>query len=226
MDENVFNRKISSGQIIGESLYNLNIGLILCWGFFINWYIVTLIPIESLQQFTSGVLYLGYFGCCLIGLFLFKHSDNPIISFISYNVVVLPLGLTINLIVSDHSTSHLVTDTITSVGIVTFSMMCLSTVFPRVFAFKFLTLFIAIVLLLLVTVTEYMVLNIQHHSFNLFVALIFSGYIGYDWGRANQISKTVINSMDSAASVYMDILSLGCLIFRPFRRKRSVSQHL
>lgn len=221
MEESVFNRKISSGAIIGDSLYNLNIGLILCWGFFINWCMVTIISVDSLEDLNRWLVYIGYLSCCLLGSFLFKNSAHPFVSFISYNIVVVPLGLTLNLAINDFSTSHLVTDTITSVGFVTFMMMCLSTVFPRLFTHKFLTLLIAIALLLVVTAVECVMLNIQHQSFNLLVALIFSGYIGFDWGRANRVSKTVSNSVDSATSVYMDIVAIGCLVFRPFRRKKS-----
>ena len=56
------------------------------------------------------------------------------------------------------------------------------------------------------------------------MALIFSGYIGYDWARANAILKTLDNAIDSAAALYLDISTCSTyfthsqpsLIFRPF----------
>jgi len=40
------------------------------------------------------------------------------------------------------------------------------------------------------------------------VAAIFCGYIGYDWGKASALPKTVDNAVDSAAALYMDIINL------------------
>ncbi len=52
------------------------------------------------------------------------------------------------------------------------------------------------------------------------VALLFCGYIGYDWARANQIPKTVDNAIDSAAALYMDIINLFLRILRIMGRSR------
>ena len=40
------------------------------------------------------------------------------------------------------------------------------------------------------------------------VALLFCGYIGYDWARANAIPNTLDNAIDSAAALYLDIINL------------------
>jgi FtsH-binding integral membrane protein len=53
------------------------------------------------------------------------------------------------------------------------------------------------------------------------VVLIFCGYIGYDWGRANQIPKTYDNAVDSAAALYMDIINLFLRILRILGRSRN-----
>ncbi len=52
------------------------------------------------------------------------------------------------------------------------------------------------------------------------VVLIFCGYIGYDWGRANQIPKTLDNAVDSAAALYMDIINLFLRILRILGRRQ------
>ncbi|HCA63484.1 MAG TPA: hypothetical protein DEP73_05025, partial [Pseudomonas sp.] len=51
------------------------------------------------------------------------------------------------------------------------------------------------------------------------VVLIFCGYVGVDWGRANQIPKTLDNAIDSAAALYMDIINLFLRILRILGRK-------
>ncbi|MBR3600077.1 MAG: US12 family protein, partial [Lachnospiraceae bacterium] len=40
------------------------------------------------------------------------------------------------------------------------------------------------------------------------VVLIFCGYIGYDWAKANAVPKTIDNAIDSAAELYVDIIAL------------------
>lgn len=52
------------------------------------------------------------------------------------------------------------------------------------------------------------------------VAAIFCGYVGYDWGRANNIPKTLDNAVDSAAALYMDIINLFLRILRILGRKK------
>jgi FtsH-binding integral membrane protein len=52
----------------------------------------------------------------------------------------------------------------------------------------------------------------------LFV-LIFSGYIGYDWARANQLPKTLDNAIDASAALYLDIVNLFLRILRLLSRR-------
>ena len=40
------------------------------------------------------------------------------------------------------------------------------------------------------------------------VALIFCGFIGGDWAVAMSLEKTVDNAVDSAATLYLDIINL------------------
>ncbi|MBO7709254.1 MAG: US12 family protein, partial [Lachnospiraceae bacterium] len=40
------------------------------------------------------------------------------------------------------------------------------------------------------------------------VVVIFAGYIGYDWARAQAYPKTLDNAIDSAADIYVDIINI------------------
>ena len=66
---------------------------------------------------------------------------------------------------------------------------------------------------------EIFVFGIHHGILDWIVVLIFCGYIGYDWSRANQIPKTIDNAIDSAAALYMDIINLFLRILRILGRK-------
>lgn len=78
------------------------------------------------------VFLIGYFASCFFGIFLFQKSDNPIISFIGYNFVVVPFGLIVNLAVSRYSPT-IASDAIAITGMVTLIMMILGTLFPAFF---------------------------------------------------------------------------------------------
>ena len=56
----------SAGKRISENAYNLIIGLTLCWGFAVNWWMVGNIPLSTLAGINRWVLILGYFASCFL----------------------------------------------------------------------------------------------------------------------------------------------------------------
>jgi FtsH-binding integral membrane protein len=179
---------------------------------------VTNISPEAIASVNSWVFFIGYFASCFLGIYLFSSSDKPIVSFIGYNFVVVPFGFIINLVVSQYDAA-LVSEAIRITGLVTIGMMCLGTLFPAFFSKIAGALTIALLLVIVVELIEIYVFGIHHGILDWIVVLIFCGYIGYDWGRANQIPKTVDNAIDSAAALYMDIINLFLRILRILGRK-------
>jgi len=212
---NVFSRdeRTSSGSLISGNLYNLVIGLVLCWGFFINYLIVTNIPAQSLAKINPFIFLIGYFVSCFFGISLFKSSDNPFISFIGYNFVVVPFGFIINMVVSQYD-PMIVQEAIRITGLVTAFMMLLGTLFPNFFRKIIGGLTIALIAVIVIELIEILIFKVHHGFFDYIVVLIFCGYIGYDWARANSIPKTLDNAVDSAASLYIDIINLFIRILR------------
>lgn len=214
----VFKRTSTTDPIISAAAYNLTIGLTLCWGFAINWLMVTNIDTASIAGINSWVFFIGYLASCFFGIYLFKSSSSPIVSFVGYNFVVVPFGLIINLVVSDYD-PQIVADAIRVTGLVTIGMMCLGSLFPAFFQKIAPILFIALLLTIVVELVEVFIFGVHHGILDWIVAIIFCGYIGYDWGRANQIPKTLDNAVDSAAALYMDIINLFLRILRILGRK-------
>ena len=220
MENSVFNRTEleSHGQRISANLYNLVIRLVLCWGFLVNWWMVKNIPYESIAAINPWVFFIGYFASCFFGMYLFKSSSVPLVSFIGYNFVVVPFGLIINLVVYQYDPS-LVLEAIRVTGMVTLFMMILGSFFPRFFQRIAGALTVALIVVIIVEVVEIFIFKMHHGILDWIVAIIFCGYIGYDWGRANSIPKTVDNAVDSAASLYMDIINLFLRILRIMGRR-------
>ncbi|MGF1688775.1 Bax inhibitor-1 family protein [Photobacterium japonica] len=218
MESNVFDRTETDDPVISDGLYNFTIGMVLCWGFFVNWLMVLFIPVEAVLSVSPWVFIIGYFASCFFGVYLFRSSDNPVVSFIGYNFVVVPFGLIINVVVSRYD-PNLVLDAIKVTGFVTGCMMVLGTLFPQFFKRIIGTLCISLLIVLLVELFQIFVLGIRQAWTDWAVVIIFCGYIGYDWGRANQIPKTLDNAVDSAAALYMDIINLFLRILRIMGRR-------
>jgi FtsH-binding integral membrane protein len=218
MEVNVFKRSSTTDPIISATAYNFAIGLTLCWGFAMNWLMVTNIDPQSIADVNPWIFFIGYFASCFFGMYLFNKSSNPLVSFIGYNFVVIPFGLIINLVVSGYDAS-IVSEAIRITGLVTIGMMCLGSMFPAFFKKISGALSIALLLVIVVELIEIFVFGIHHGILDWIVVLIFCGYIGYDWGRANQIPKTLDNAIDSAAALYMDIINLFLRILRILGRK-------
>lgn len=217
-ENSVFDRMTTDDPIVGAGIYNLVIGLTLIWGFAVNYWMVTNIDPEAIANVNPWIFFIGYFASCFFGIYLFQKSTNPIVSFIGYNFVVVPFGLIINMVVSQYD-PELVTEAIRITGLVTIAMMCLGTLFPAFFQKISGALTIALLLVIVVELIEVFIFNTHHGILDWIVVLIFCGYIGYDWGRANQIPKTIDNAIDSAAALYMDIINLFLRILRILGRK-------
>ena len=52
------------------------------------------------------------------------------------------------------------------------------------------------------------ILHVEMAWMDYVVALLFAGYIGYDWSKAQQYPKTIDNAIDSAADIFVDIIGL------------------
>lgn len=188
IESNVFERTSTGEQELSSGLYNFIIGSVLCWGFWINWLMVKHIPVESIASIGPWPLFIGYFFSCFFGIYLFTNSVTPWVSFAGYNFVVVPFGLIINLVVSLYDPS-LVLEAIKVTGLVT-GMMILGTLFPVFFQKLSGVLTIAFLAVIVVELIQIFILGIHQEWIDWVVVLIFCGYVGYDWGRANQIPKT------------------------------------
>ena len=219
LKSDVFGRYVADSAIIANGTYNLIIGLVLCWGFLVNWLLVHYVDPAWLRGLHPAIFFVGYFASCFCGVYLFNSSREPAISFIGYNFVVVPFGLVVNIVVSRYD-PNLVLQAVQLTAAVTVLMMILGSIAPKFFQKIHTTLTIALLCVLAVELFQFFVLKIHRSWIDWVVAIGFCGYIGYDWGRANCIPKTVDNAIDSAAAIYMDIINLFLRILRILGRKR------
>ena len=218
-ENNVFDRTTATGPELSPSLYNVAMGLVLCWGFGVNWWMVKNVPAALITGIDIRLFLLGYFASCFFRIYLFNKSQNPLVSFIGYNFVVVPFGFIINIVVGRYSPT-LVLEAVRVTAMVTVGMMAMGAMFPEFFKRIHFALTMSLLLMIVVELVQTFVFHTQSGVTDWIVAAIFCGYVGYDWGRANNIPKTLDNAVDSAAALYMDIINLFLRILRILGRKK------
>jgi len=218
IENTVFDRTGHDNPDLTANAYNALIGLTLFWGFLVNWLMVINIDVAVLQSINPLVFYGGYFASCIAGIMLFTKSSKPFYSFIGYNLVVIPFGTIVAMVLVNYDKA-VISEAIRLTGAVTAVMMILGSIFPAFFKGIGRALFFALIAVIIVEMIEVFILGIHHDILDWAVVLIFSGYIGYDWARANSIPRTVDNAIDSAAALYMDIINLFLRLVRILGRK-------
>lgn len=210
--------KAEKGTTISDRAFNLIMGMVLLYGFALNWYMVVTIPVESLQAIPMWGFLIGYFVSCLIGIALFQSSDNPVVSFIGYNLIVVPIGLVLNLVLVQYYTD-LIIAAMQVTTMVTFGMIVLGTLFPSFFIGLGRILFFALLLAIVAELIMMFVFNMNLTVMDWIVAVIFCGYIGFDWAKAQEGPKTVDKAVDGAAALYLDIINLFLRILEIMSKK-------
>jgi FtsH-binding integral membrane protein len=218
LKSDVYSRTKPEGAIVSDATYNLVIGLVLSWGFLINWLIVRHTSAEEIASINIWIFLIAYFASCFLGVYLFNSSSDPALSFIGYNFVVVPFGLVVNVVVSQYQ-PNLVLEAIRLTATVTIIMMFLGSLFPKFFEEIYGALVAALLAAIVIELLQIFVFHSDKTWIDWAVAIIFCGLIGYDWGRANRIPKTVDNAVDCAAAIYMDIINLFLRLVRILGRK-------
>lgn len=192
-------KKLTSKQ------YNLAIGAILLWGFAIN-VIMCMFFQDVFVTWNPVAVIIGYFIVAIIGICMNKFSDNTIISFIGYNLVILPVGVVLSISLEDYYVSSVLYAFIQA-ALITLLMIIIATIKPEIFESMGQTLFICLTGAIVIEFIMVFV-GVNPRWWDWIVALIFCGYIGYDWTEAQKKRKTLDNAVDSAVDLYLDIINL------------------
>jgi hypothetical protein len=150
----------------------------------------------------------------ILGILMAVKSDNPFISFVGYNMVVIPFGVILAPLVNVYS-PNVIRNAFGMTCCVTAVMCCLSTLYPAWFSRLGGILFSCLLGLVLVRVLQLFFPSLGEFTIIDWIgAGIFSLYIGYDWYRANNVPKTLDNAVDIALDLYLDIINLFLQILR------------
>lgn len=214
-------------SIIEDRTYNLVMGGVVLYGLFVNLFMClycTEIAVNFIVS-TGFMFYVIYMGLCIAGIFISRRSDSPLVSFLGYNLVVVPLGVIVSASVWIYggAGSPVVTQAVLYTGIITACMIALSVAFPDFFS-RLGGILCAILLGIVISELICMIIGIEQMITAWLGAGIFSLYIGYDFWRSQEYPKTVDNAVDSAVDIYIDIVGLFLRVLQILGNSRSSSR--
>ena len=187
-----------------DRLYNFIIGLVLLWGFGIN-ILICNINFAALHIDIDTICIVGTI-LMFAGVFISAKSQKPLISFLGYNLVVIPIGAMLNSLLQGQDAA-VIKENCMITAVVTIPLIVLGSIFPGLFLSMRRILFISLLSVLIVEFL-FLFLGYSNSSLDWITALIFCGYIGYDWARAQRKPKTLDNAIDSVVELYLDIINL------------------
>lgn len=189
---------------LSRRLYNVIIGLILLWGLAIN-ILMCKFCTDIFMSWNFIAVVIGFFIVATAGIMMSAWSNNPFISFIGYNLVVLPVGVLLSIELTEYDQISIMNALVTT-SIVTITMIVLASIIPNVFLSTGKVLFAC---LTGVIICELIFILIGFFTLSLWdfgIALMFCCYIGYDWAKAQTKEYTLYNAVHSVVELYLDII--------------------
>jgi len=151
-------------------------------------------------------------------IFIAIKSNNRIISFIGYNMVVIPFWFTMWPIVDQYS-PDVVRNAMWLTACITILMWWLWISYPNLFKKLWWILAIALLCLIVVWIAGIFIPWLNLTFFDYIGAWIFSLYIWYDMYRASSMQKTIDNAVDLCIDFYLDIINLFIELLKIMWRK-------
>ena len=208
---------------VSRRVYNLLIGGLLLWGFALNFLMVKLLG-EKVSEFAmnGGALpiLLIYLVCVILGVVLVRR-DNPVTSFIGYNLIALPVGLILCVALQGYPSS-VISTAVLMTAIITAVFVVLGSIFPNLFLSIGRALGVGLIILI---VGELITLLLFRSSRMDLVwaylgAGLFAMFIGFDWARCNVCACTVNNAIAASANLYLDIINLFLRLLQILNKNR------
>ncbi len=202
---------VDSSAVISVQAYNAVIGAVLLWGLLINYLlcskvttIATLFP--NMNPIVFGLIYIVV---VMIGVGITVKAQSPLISFLGYNIVVIPFGLVISTLVQHYGgvSSEVVTQAFLYTLLIGAAILATVIFFPKAFEKLGRALGVALLGLILCEIIL-LIIGARQQWISWIAAALFSLYLGYDFYRSQQYPKTVKNAVASAMDIYMDLANL------------------
>ena len=205
-------------KVVSDNTYNAVIGLTLLWGIAIN-VLMAFFLTPYIVPLNRSVVIIGYLVVSFACRYVVFKSNNALISILGFTGLAGAMGVLLTYVLKRY-TSATIYSAFLSTGIILVVMIILSTLYPAFFRKLGRVLFIALVGSLVVQLVGGLLLHLRLGFMDYILVVIFSGYIGYNWSRAQAYPKTIDNAIDSAASIYIDIINIFIRLLRIIERSK------
>lgn len=155
------------------------------------------------------LLMIGYLLLGFVGIIISIISEKPSISFIGYNLLVVPSGLVLTLALQEFGgiDSIIVKQAFLYTTIISGIMVLLGNLYPKFFEKIGGIIFAALIGLIITRIIAF-ICNFDNVIISWVAAIIYSLYIGYDIYRSQKLKKTIDNAIDCAVDLYLDIFGV------------------
>lgn len=208
------------GDQVGEFTrfnFNVTIGTVLSYGFFMS-YMICKYMTGFFASINPIVLTIGYIACVIIGGLMSAKSDNPLISFLGYNLVVLPVGAVLSVCLAGVNPDLIVRVSTVTAG-VTAIMLIAAIAFPDIFRGKGRILLFALTAVIIVEILCAVFGIFTPAFWDVIVAALFALYIGYNWAVAQEYDCTIDNAIDACVGLYLNIVNLFLRVLSIMERR-------
>lgn len=213
--------EIDPYDVIDRQKYNMIMGGVVIYGLIINLILCKMVP--NVYEYINPIAFLIlYLALAIGGTVISAKSSNPAVSFLGYNMVVVPSGLVVSMAVQLYGglESEIVSQAFLYTLCITGIMIAASMLWPSVFETIGKYLIFGLIAVLIGSVIG-MFFSGGFTAMSWLGALIFSAYIGYDFYRAQQYTPTLDNAIDCALDIYLDIINLFLRLLRILGRSSS-----
>ena len=200
---------VYENEIISDRSYNLLMGGVVLYGLLVNFILCATVGVDIFYSVSPIAFIIMYLVLAFGGTFIANRSNNAIISFLGYNMVVVPLGILVSFLVYVYGGigSDVVAGAFFYTVLITAIMILAAALYPQIFSriggFLLTALFGALIAGIILSF-----LGIYSSGYSFIVACIFALYIGFDFWRSQQYPKTADNAVDCALDIYLDIINL------------------
>lgn len=198
----------SNTGIISDSMYNAIIGLVLMWGFGVNFLILDNVPVETILAIPSWIIIVGYFALAISGQMIYNASDKPLFSFIGYNMIVVPVGVLITPLLARYDQS-MVVDAFLQMLLISAAMMLAGALKPKFFEN---IMGVTTIILFGVIIAQIFSIFVLGSSFgdwyDYLIIIGMSIYIAFYWAKGIEKERTVDNAIDTGADIYLPMVNI------------------
>lgn len=196
---------IREGQEVSARTYNMFLGGSIVYGLLMN--VLSVLFLEDFFMSINPIAFIiGYFASCIAGSVIAAKSNNPLISFLGYNLIVLPIGGLLTICLQEYEGADIMA-AIAVTGVVVALMTVFSIVKPDFFRGMGRTLFFCLLFGIIAEIIA-TIMGYGGNAFNWFFVILFSLYIGYDYCKAQDYPKCLDCAIDSSVDIYLDIINL------------------